>query len=109
MSPKINIPSKDAIKQIRSERVQQLNDSPTLDSHKQQLDRVDIQLNEGVKRAIEQNREKGASSWLNVLPLRDNGFTYNRTVTNLPSKCACGEIFSVNHAMNWKKGGFVSI
>ena len=61
-------------------------------------------------------------SWLSALPLRDHGFTlnkeefrdalalrYNRTVTNLPSKCACGDIFNVNHAMNFKKGGFVSI
>ena len=117
VSQDYNIPSKDAIKQFRSERVQQLNDC-----HKQQLDLVDSQLDEGSKRAIEQNREKGASSWLSVLPLRDHGITlnkeefrdalalrYNRTVTNLPSKCACGEIFNINHAMNCKKGGFVSI
>ena len=111
VSQDYNIPSRDAIKQVRSERVQQLNDC-----HKQQLDLVDSQLDEGSKRAIEQNREKGASSWLSVLPLRDHGFTlnkeefrdalalrYNRTVTNLPSKCACREIFNVNHAMNCKK------
>ena len=117
LSQDYNIPSKDAIKQVRSERIQQLNDC-----HKQQLDLVDSQLDEGSKRAFEQNREKGASSWLSVLPLRDHGFTlnkeefrdalalrYNRTVTNLPSKCPCGEIFNVNHAMNCKKGGFVSI
>ena len=74
------------------------------------------------KRATDQNCEKGASSWLSVLPLSDHGFTlnkaefhdalalrYNRNITNLPSKCVCGEIFDVNHAMNCKKGGFVSI
>ena len=47
------------------------------DCHKQQLDLVGSQLNEGAKRAIEQNRENGASSWLSVLPLRDHGFTLN--------------------------------
>ena len=117
VSQDYNILSKDVTKQVRSERVRQLNDC-----HKQQLDLVDSQLNEGAKRAIKQNREKGASSWLSALPLRDHGFTlnkeefrdalalrYNRTVTNLPSKCACSEIFNVNHAMNCKKGGFVSI
>ena len=71
VSQDYNIPSKDAIKQVRSERVQQLNDC-----HK--LDLVDSQLDEGSKRAFEQNREKGASSWLSVLPLRDHGFTLNK-------------------------------
>ena len=83
---------------------------------------MDSQLDPHIKRAVHQNREKGASSWLTVLPLKDQGFTlnkeefrdalslrYDRKIKNLPSKCSCGELFNVNHAMNCKKGGFVSI
>ena len=29
-------------------------------------------------------------------------------LANLPSKCVCGEIFSVDHALICKKGGFIS-
>ena len=53
------IPSKDTMTQIRNERVRQLNDV-----QKQQRDLVDSRLDKKSKRAMEQNREKGASSWL---------------------------------------------
>ena len=29
-------------------------------------------------------------------------------LANLPSKCVCGEMFSVDHALICKKGGFIS-
>ena len=34
---------------------------------------------------------------------------YNRDMSNSPFKCPCGNNVDVNHAMNCKKGGFVSI
>ena len=112
-----DIPDQLQIKKVRSEttaRLLQLNKSRKLN--------VIDSLDKGTKRATEQNSEKGASSWLSVLPLQEHGFTlnkaefhdalalrYNRNISNLPSKCVCGELFDVNHAMNCKKGGFVSI
>ena len=71
-------------------------------------------------RAVQQAKQKGASSWLNVLPLEDHGFTltkgefrdaialrYNKPLRSLPSNCTCGQKFNVTHALNCKKGGFV--
>ena len=33
---------------------------------------------------------------------------YNWPIPNLPSKCACGENFNVQHSMSCKKGGFIT-
>ena len=65
--------------------------------------------------------EKGASSWLNALPLKDHDFyldkqtfwdtihlRYGLELSHLPSKCVCDENFSVEHALNCKRGGFIS-
>ena len=72
-------------------------------------------------KALEAAREKGASNWLNALPLRTQGYAldkqsfrdaiftrYGIALKRLPSHCVCGEPFSVEHALNCKKGGFIS-
>ena len=72
------------------------------------------------QRSIKSSQEKGASSWLGVLPLAEQGFNlnkgefrdaiamrYNLPIKGLPSVCPCGQKFNVTHAMNCKKGGFV--
>lgn len=64
--------------------------------------------------------EKGASSWLTVLPIREFGFAlhkrhfvdalclrYGWDLKNTPMYCACGSKFSVEHALSCLKGGFV--
>ena len=71
-------------------------------------------------RAVKQAKQKGASSWLNLLPLEDHGFTltkgefhdvvplrYNKPLRSSPSNCSCDQKFNVTHALNSKKGGFV--
>ena len=71
-------------------------------------------------RAVQQEKQKGASSWLNVLPLEDHGFTltkgefrdalalrYSKPLRSLPSNCPCGQKFNVTHALHCKKGVFV--
>ena len=74
------------------------------------------------KRLLTQAQEKGASSWLTVLPLIEHGFVmnksefrdalclkYGKSLKNLPSKCACGNDFNATHAMNCHRGGYVII
>ena len=65
------------------------------------------------------NRERGASSWLTTLPLRDHGFhltkgefrdalcfRYDWPLKNIPRLCVCGNPFSIDHAMICRYGGF---
>ena len=57
-----------------------------------------------------------------ALPLQEHGLIlnksefrdalairYNQKLKGSPEKCACGQNFDLNHAMNCKKGGFVSM
>ena len=34
---------------------------------------------------------------------------YHHNVKNLPSKCPCGKYFTITHAMNCKRGRFITI
>ena len=81
---------------------------------------IDDSLPPNVLRSVIEAREKGASSWLSVLPLSEFGFDlnkgefrdavnlrYNKPLRGLQSKCPYGENFNVNHALNCKRGGFV--
>ena len=67
-------------------------------------------------------QESGASNWLTALPIEDFGFTlhkgafrdalalrYGWCPTKVPSHCACGQPFSVSHALSCHMGGYPSI
>jgi len=75
-----------------------------------------------LQRAVELCSEKGASSWLSVLPIEDHGFAlhkgafrdalclrYNWSPPQLPQKCVCGHSFSVDHAFNCSTGGLPTV
>ncbi len=83
--------------------------------------RVDSAVERETMRIIQQSREPGASNWLSALPLarhhlnlnkgefRDAcALRYNKHLSGLPSVCVCGQPFNVTHAMNCKRGGFIS-
>ena len=68
------------------------------------------------------NQERGASHWLNVLPLSAHGFTlhkgafrdalslrYGWRPKHLPTQCVCGKYFSVDHAFSSSYGGYPSL
>ena len=74
-----------------------------------------------MKRTLEQLAEPGASSWVGALPLKEHGFNlnksefndamclrYDKPLSNLPSKCPCGKAFTITHAMNCHRGGFIN-
>ena len=90
------------------------------EQNKVKMKEVDDALPATTKAFVDQARDKGASSWLNALPIEELSFVlnkeefrdalrlrYNMKLDNLPSVCACGESFNVNHALSCKKGGFV--
>ena len=80
------------------------------------------QLPDSLQRAVDLAKEKGASAWLTVLPLTDHGFALHKSAfhdalalrygwipSKLPSKCDCGNSFSVEHALSCARGGFPTI
>ena len=88
---------------------------------KSRIDRIDESLSPGLLQVVQQTRDKGASSWLNAIPIEDHGLhlnkqefrdslclRYNLPLSNLPSYCACGEMFTVNHSLSCKKGVFIA-
>ena len=88
----------------------------------QQAETVYGQLSPQSKRLFDLAKEKGASSWLSVLPIDDHGFSlhkgafrdalclcYGWLLPSTPTKCNCGSAFSANHAMICPKGGFPTI
>ena len=88
---------------------------------KSRIERIDESLSPNLLQTVQQSRNKGASSWLNAIPIEEHGLAlnkqefrdslclrYNLPLPNLPSYCACGETFTVNHALSCKKGGFVA-
>ena len=71
------------------------------------------------KWALELAQEKGSSVWLTVLPLQEQDFNlskrefrdavklrYDWLFDDILPLCACGENFTVDHAMICKRGGF---
>ena len=77
-------------------------------------------MNKEQLRANDLAQLKGGSSWLNALPLEDEGYTLNKrefydavslryrwSLKRLPTNCACGKKFTTDHAMGCLKGGFI--
>ena len=75
-----------------------------------------------LQRAMDLSREKGASSWLTVLPLEEHHFSLHKQAfrdalalrygwlpSQVPSNCPCGHSFSTQHVLSCQKGGYPSI
>ena len=73
-----------------------------------------------MKRMIELASEKGASSWLTVVPVSEMDFNLNKrefrdalklrydwSFEDNPTRCACGDLFNIDHAMICRQGGFI--
>ena len=71
-------------------------------------------------RANDLAQVKGASIWLTALPLAREGYVlhkreffdalylrYRWELKYLPRSCACGNVFTVDHALSCLKGGFI--
>ena len=101
-----------AEQEVRSERSKELE---------HRAERIKEMAPRKTQRALDLATEKGSSAWLTVLPLQDLGFNLNKRefrdavklrydwpVKDIPSTCACGEAFTVDHSMICKLGGFIT-
>lgn len=79
-------------------------------------------LPDRLKRCVELASEKGASTWMEALPVREYGFhlsgtefrdslslRYGWRPAKLPSTCVCGQAFDTTHALSCPTGGLPSI
>ena len=66
---------------------------------RENLEEVKNALPEQTKKAAKLAAEKGASSWLTVSPVKDVYSTQN--------KCACADVFYVDHTMVCRCSGFI--
>jgi len=89
---------------------------------KENFDKIYQQLSAALKKCVDIAREKGASSWLSAIPIQKHGyalhkrafcdaiaFRYGWRPPHLPTTCACGKPFSIDHSLNCSFGGFPTI
>ena len=104
---------KPARAEIEETKVRQENEK--VEWLKEQLSAEQLKLYEAIT-------EKGAYNWLNALPLQEHDFyldkqkfwdmiqvRYGLPLQRLPTKCVCDASFTIEHALNCKKGGFITI
>ena len=90
------------------------------DNIKERAKGIYANASNNIQRSMDLASEKGSSTWLTVLPIKENGFNlskrdfrdaiklrYNWPIEDIPSKCACGDMFTIDHAMVCRKGGFI--
>ena len=77
------------------------------------MESIDSTLPSDLLRSVNQSRDKGGRSWLTAVSLVVQGLVLNRQefrgcLSDLLSKCVCGEKYTVCHALSSKKGRFVA-
>jgi hypothetical protein len=90
--------------------------------NKLHADQVVNLLPAAMQRAVYIAQEKGASCIATALPLKQHGFALTKTefrdavlmrymwpLPNLPSKCVCGSLFSMEHSQMCHTGGFINM
>ena len=86
------------------------------------LDELQPAMSRTLKRYVEMACEKGAGVWLTALPLQSTGYVMNKqefrdaicvrygwSVPNTPAYCGCGEKNNLDHTLNCKLGGYVTM
>lgn len=75
-----------------------------------------------LKRSMDIAQDRGASSWLSSLPIREHGFDLHKRAfhdalclrygwrpAHLPTHCICGATFTVEHVLSCPNGAFPTI
>ena len=88
----------------KAEKIKKQVEKDKLQKVEQQTKDVLQEASEEMQRAVKLSQEKGSLSWLSTIPLKEMGFTLNKTefhdavslqydweIKDIPSKCVCGE------------------
>jgi hypothetical protein len=91
-------------------------------SNKHILNEIKNKLSAEKLRLLGVTSEKGASAWINTLPIKQQGFLFDKQtfhdaiqlrygfdLPRLPTHCVCGCVFNVVHALTCNIGGFITI
>ena len=89
---------------------------------RKEAERLRERLPQDMQRTMDFCSEKGASSWLGVIPMEEHGFRLHKgafrdalclryawKLPHTPSHCACGSNFTVEHAFSCSCGGFPTL
>lgn len=64
-------------RELMEERKREINAQRRADA-KSRIDRIDESLSPDLLQAVQQTRDKGASSWLNAIPIEEHGLPLNK-------------------------------
>ena len=100
---------------IKCEKSKQYQDTSSKIKQTPENDRSRLKL-------LESSIEPTAYNWFTTIPFMENGFYLNKTTfwysirirydvppKYLPSRCICGKIFNLEHALSFKKGDFITL
>ena len=92
------------------------------DRQKEILEIVRNEMSSEERKQNDLNLETGTSSWLTALPIKEEGYILNKQsfldllsiryswrLKRIPSHCACGNTFNLQHVLQCSKGGFVAL
>ena len=102
---------RDAKKKLKEEKESSL---------KVRVTELETNMSETQRRLFHCSMEKGASSWLTVMPTKRLGYVLNKQefqdamrlrygwpIPNTPSYCGCGKKNSLDHVITCPKGGYI--
>ncbi len=111
------------VSSINKEMVKTIKENVTLKRNQYQSEEhkdIVSKLPENQARYLQSAREKGVSSWLSALPIKNLGYVLNKqewrdaiclrygwSIPEMPRFCACGKRNSIEHALDCKLGGYV--
>ncbi len=108
--------------ELIQERKQHDMKNAKIRKNKDTLEKLKKDLDQQTSYSLSLSSEKGASNWLNAMPLKKYNFCltksefrdgldlrYGRELKKTPSSCPCGENFSLTHALHCAKGGYSHI
>ena len=104
------------------EEVQKVRNKIRKESRQRQENRAQTLKDGPMQRHLELASGKGATTWLEALPIKDQGFHLSRNEfrdslylrygwrpSKLPATCICGQDFSTTHALSCPTGGLPSV